>query len=185
MLYSTSLVIIGHDVIKNITAVVKTGTKSPCKMNMKKTKISVLVFLITIFRDFMKKDLLPLGLVRVRDLLTILPVVCLLTLVSCGPETILLRPGLDTPFQHVDNGYKLMAYGKTDDAIREFNRAMELDTGYAPAYVGLGIAYGMKGDQDRGRVLMEKAKTLAIDEEQKKEVEMGFERLDNIERGTE
>ena len=120
---------------------------------------------------------------RIRNLRLLLPLVCLLTLVSCGPETILLRPSLDTPSQHVDNGYKLMAYGKSDAAIREFKRSMELDAEYSPAYVGLGIVYGMKGDLDQGRTLMEKAKTLARNDEQKKEVEMGFERLDFIERG--
>ena len=73
---------------------------------------------------------------RVRKLLPLLPLVCLLTLVSCGPETILLRPNLDSPSQHVDNGYKLMAYGKTDAAVREFKRSIELDAEYAPAYVG-------------------------------------------------
>jgi tetratricopeptide (TPR) repeat protein len=118
---------------------------------------------------------------RVRNLLPLLPLACFLTLVSCGPETILLRPSLDTPYQHVDNGYKLMAYGKTDAAVREFKRAMELDAEYAPAYVGLGIVYGIKGDLVQGRALMEQAKALAKNDEQKKEVEMGFERLDFIE----
>jgi tetratricopeptide (TPR) repeat protein len=112
----------------------------------------------------------------------LLSVFCLLIFVSCGPETILLRPTLDSPSQHVDNGYKLMAYGKTDAAIREFKRSMELDGGYAPAYVGLGIVYGIQGELDQGRVMMEKAKTLARNEEQKKEVEMGFERLEYIEK---
>ena len=144
---------------------------------------SIVNFVFSCFRVFVIKDLL--FSVRVRSLLSILPVVCLLFLVSCGPETIMLRPSLDTPFQHVDNGYKLMAYGKTDAAMMEFERAMELDAGYAPAYVGLGIVYGMKGDLDQGRILMEKAKTLAGSDEQKKEVEMGFERLDYIERGNE
>ena len=118
---------------------------------------------------------------RVRKLLPLLPLVCLLTLVSCGPETILLRPSLDTPSHHVDNGYKLMAYGKTDAAMREFKRSMELNPEYAPAYVGLGIVYGMQGDLEQGRTLMKKAKSLARNGEQKKEVEMGFERLDFIE----
>ena len=117
---------------------------------------------------------------RTRGLLTILSVACVLTLFSCGPETIVLRPSLDTPSQHVDNGYKLMAYGKTDAAIREFTRSMELDAGYSPAYVGLGILYGMQGDLDQGRSLMEKAKALAKSDEQRKEVELGFERLDYI-----
>jgi hypothetical protein len=133
------------------------------------------------FRSFVIKDLF--RPVRDSKLPPILLVACLLTLVSCGPEPIVLRPSLDTPVQHVDNGYKLMAYGKTDAAMREFKRSMELDAGYAPAYVGLGIVYAKTGDLDRGRVLMEKAKTLAVTDEQKKEVEMGFERLDYIEKG--
>jgi len=114
----------------------------------------------------------------------LLIVACLLISVSCGPETILLRPSLDSPSQHVDNGYKLMAYGKIEAAIREFKRSMELDDAYAPAYVGLGIVYGIQGDLDQGRVMMQKAKTLARNAEQRKEVEMGFERLDYIEKNS-
>ncbi len=112
----------------------------------------------------------------------VLSLLCLMILVSCGPETILLRPSLDSPSQHVDNGYKLMAYGKTEAALREFNRSIELDETYAPAYVGLGIVFGMQGKLDQGRALMEKARTLARSEEQSKEVEMGFERLEYIEQ---
>ena len=142
-------------------------------------RTSIVNFVFSYFRSLVMKDLL--RLVQIRILLHVLPIVCLLTLVSCGPETIILRPSLDSPVQHVDNGYKLMAYGKTDAAIREFKRSMELDSGYAPAYVGLGIVYGMEGDLARGRILMEKARTLARSEEHKKEVEMGFERLDYME----
>ena len=93
----------------------------------------------------------------------------------------MLRPGLDTPSHHVDNGYKLMAWGKTEAAIREFNRSMELDPTYAPAYVGLGILYGMMGELEKGLALMQRAEALAQNEEQKKEVEMGFERLEYVE----
>ena len=138
---------------------------------------------IVIFVQGMAKNTKNLFLFRFgrsRNLILIFLVACLMTLLSCGPETILLRPSLDTPSQHVDNGYKLMAYGKIDAAIREFKRSMELNAEYAPAYVGLGIAYGMKGDLDQGRDLMDRAKALARNEEQKKEVEMGFERLDYI-----
>ena len=171
MLCSTSIVIFVHGVAKKIKAITKTR-------NLKNTKIFMIFFVISFFRDFEIKIFLRLG--RVRKLLSILPIVCLLTLVSCGPETILLRPSLDTPVQHVDNGYKLMAYGKTDDAVREFKRSIELDAAYSPAYVGLGIVFGVKGDLDQGRALMEKARTLARSDEQKKEVDMGFERLDII-----
>ena len=152
----------------------------------------MLFFMFSFFRAFVIKNLFLSPdksgcsiyfkrFVRGRNLLSLLPLVCFLTLVSCGPETILLRPSLDTPSQHVDNGYKLMAYGKTDAAVREFKRSMELNVEYAPAYVGLGIVYGIKGELARGRALMEKAKALAKNDEQKKEVEMGFERLDYIE----
>jgi len=142
---------------------------------------SIVNFVFSCFRSLVIKDLFRLA--RDKNLLSILPAVCLLTLVSCGPETIVLRPSLDTPSQHLDNGYKLMASGKTEAAIREFKRSMELDAEYSSAYVGLGILYGTQGDLDQGRALMEKAKALAKNEEQKKEVELGFERLDYIERG--
>jgi len=102
--------------------------------------------------------------------------------ISCGPEAILLRPRLDTTAHHIDNGYKLMAYGKIDAAIREFERAKELNASYAPAYVGLGIAYGMTDRLVEGRALMEQARKLARNKEERKEVEMGFERLDYIEK---
>ena len=115
-------------------------------------------------------------------ILRILSLICLIILVACGPETILLRPSLDSPSHHVDNGYKLMAYGKTDAAMREFKRSIELDPTYAPAFVGLGIVYGIQGDLDQGRAMMEEARALARSEEQRKEVEMGFERLDYIEK---
>ena len=103
-----------------------------------------------------------------------------LVFVACGPETIMLRPCLDTPAHHVENGYKLMAYGKIDAALQEFSRAKELNAGYAPAYVGLGIAYGMKGKLIEGRAFMQEAETLARTPDERKEVEMGYERLDYI-----
>ncbi|MEJ2095869.1 MAG: hypothetical protein P8Y38_01745 [Deltaproteobacteria bacterium] len=101
---------------------------------------------------------------------------------ACGPETILLRPSFDTPAHHVENGYKLMAYGKIDAAVQEFLRAQELNATYAPAFVGLGIAYGMKGQLAEGRACMKEAQNLARNSEERKEVEMGYERLDYIEK---
>jgi tetratricopeptide (TPR) repeat protein len=101
---------------------------------------------------------------------------------ACGPETILLRPSLDTPAHHVENGYKLMAYGKIDAAMQEFSRAKELNETYAPAYVGLGIACGKKGQLAEGRAFMKKAQKLARNAEEHKEVEMGYEGLDFIEK---
>lgn len=117
-----------------------------------------------------------------RTIFVTVLVVCSFVFISCGSETILLRPSLDTTRHHIDNGYKLMTYGKLDAAIQEFTRAKELNASYAPAYVGLGIAYGMQGNLAEGRVLMEQAQKLARDNEERKEVAMGFERLDYIEK---
>lgn len=119
---------------------------------------------------------------KLRTIVIAIVVAGVFGLISCGPETILLRPSLDTPSQHVDNGYKLMAYGKYDAAIQEFARARELDPRFAPAYVGMGIAVGMNGDLEKGRALMKQARQLARNPEQHKEVDMGVERLDYIEQ---
>ena len=119
---------------------------------------------------------------KLKTTFIVILIMCSLIFTACGPETILLRPSLDSPDHHIENGYKLMAYGKMDAAIREFSRAKELNSAYAPAYVGLGIAYGMTGKLEEGRALMQQAQKLARDKEERKEVEMGFERLDYIEK---
>ena len=69
---------------------------------------------------------------------------------GCGPQTIWLRPSLDTPSQHVANGNQLLKRGKLSDACREFRRAREIDPNYTMAYIGLGIALGKKGDVENG-----------------------------------
>ena len=54
---------------------------------------------------------------------------------------------------------------------------LELDPNYALAYVGLGLVAGHRGEPEKGMDLMEKARLLAQDEAQRKEVEAGFEIL--------
>jgi tetratricopeptide (TPR) repeat protein len=119
---------------------------------------------------------------RLKKISILAAIICSMIFISCGPETILLRPNIDTPAHHIENGYKLMAYGKLDAAIQEFTRAKELNASYVPAYVGLGIAYGMKGNLNKGRALMNQAQNLAKNEDERKEVEMGYEGLDYIEK---
>jgi hypothetical protein len=76
---------------------------------------------------------------------------------ACGPDTIFLRPALDTPAHHVKNGHSLLTRGKIDAAHAEFIRAKSLDEGYAPAYVGLALIQGHRGDVDGGFQTLEKA----------------------------
>ncbi len=75
-------------------------------------------------------------------------------LFACGPRVYSPEAKLDTPSHHVENGMRLLNAGKVEAAFREFSRAKELDTAYAPAYVGLGLCYGLKGDFEKGLEIM-------------------------------
>ena len=101
----------------------------------------------------------------------------LLTMLGCGPDSIFIRQGLDTPSHHVDNGNHFMRSEKFDAARNEFNRALELDPGYAPAYVGLGLVSGHQGEPEKGMAFMEKADRLALGEKQRQQVKAGFQKL--------
>ena len=99
---------------------------------------------------------------------------------GCGPDTVFLRPGLDTPSQHVVNGHQLLDRGKIDDAYREFDRAKELDPNYVKAYVGLGVALGMKGDFEAGMQTMSIAKEKAVSAQDVEDVQRGYEQLNEM-----
>ena len=117
---------------------------------------------------------------KTRRLCIILSAYMLLITIGCGPDSILLRQGLDTPSHHVSNGNQFMNNGKLDAAVGEFNRAIELDPNYAPAYVGLGLVAGYQGNPEKGFSIMENARALAQNEEQRKKVEAGFKKLQEM-----
>lgn len=103
-------------------------------------------------------------------------------IVGCGPDTIFLRPGLDTPAQHVENGQRLLQRGKLEDACREFNRAKELDPLFVKAYVGLGIALARKGDLTAASASMDQARRIAGNSQEKTQVQKGYDQLEKIKR---
>jgi tetratricopeptide (TPR) repeat protein len=111
-------------------------------------------------------------------------VILLLVLVvlGCGPDTIFLRPGLDTPSVHVANGNKLLERGKVDDAYREFQRAKVLDPSYTPAYIGLGIVLGQKGHIDDGLKTLDMASDMADNDKDRIAVEQGYHQLNELKR---
>lgn len=101
---------------------------------------------------------------------------------GCGPDTIFLRPGLDTPAVHVANGNNLLDRGKVDDAYREFQRAKALDPSYTPAYIGLGIVLGQKGRIDDGLKTLDVASKMADNDKDRTAVEQGYLRLHKLKR---
>ena len=107
-------------------------------------------------------------------------VLCGLWLGACGPDTIFLRPGLDTPVQHVANGNLLLKQNKLEAAFREFSRARMLEPNFAPAHVGLGKIWGLRGDFEKGRVAMDKAEAVARGESERQAVSEGRAFLDEL-----
>ena len=84
-------------------------------------------------------------------------VMCVFSLYACAPTSLESNTWLDTPVHHVKNGNTLLKSGKIDDAFREFNRAKELDPNYPPAYVGLSLVYGLRGDDATSTMYLKKA----------------------------
>jgi tetratricopeptide (TPR) repeat protein len=107
-------------------------------------------------------------------------VLCGLWLSACGPDTIFLRPGLDTPAQHVANGNVLLKQNKLEAAFREFNRAQMLEPNFAPAHVGLGKIWGLRGDFEKGNAALDKADAVARGESERQAVSEGRLFLDEL-----
>lgn len=110
-------------------------------------------------------------------------ILTLVLIVACGPDTVFLRPALDTPAQHVKNGHNLLVRGKIDAAKAEFMRAKSLDDGYAPAYVGLALIQGHRGDIDAGVETLNQAKGLISTPEDATAVHQGYELLKEMQSG--
>ena len=112
-----------------------------------------------------------------RKILSVMSVVCLLFLLACGPKAVAPKAELDTPEHHVANGNKLLKADEIDKAFKEFNRAKMLDPEYSPAYVGLGLVYGLKGDFKKSFNSMDKAEDYAKGKGQEVGANIGYMRL--------
>jgi tetratricopeptide (TPR) repeat protein len=104
-------------------------------------------------------------------------------LAGCGPDTIFVRPRLDSPDQHLAAGHQLLQRGKYDDACREFIRAKELMApNHVAVFVGLGLALGYKGEIAEGRNALDQARQLAISDKDRAEVQKGYDRFAELMR---
>jgi Flp pilus assembly protein TadD len=108
--------------------------------------------------------------------------IIVLTLVACGPETIFVRPYLDTPDLHVHNGNLLIQQKKWADANREFQRAAELDPAHTEAYIGLGMVLALSGDLEQGRLMLYRAEEMVKNEDERAAVTKAFGQLQRLER---
>lgn len=118
-----------------------------------------------------------------RKCMGLVMVAFMVLLTGCGPDTIFVRPYLDTPEQHLAAGHRLLDRGKYDDACREFIHARTLMAPqYVSAYVGLGLALGYKGEFVDGRNALDRAHEMAVSDEDKATVQKGYERFERIQR---
>ncbi len=101
-------------------------------------------------------------------------------IVSCGPQPIFLKPGIDTPAHHIQNGRAFLKCGKIDAAQKEFTRAKQMNPELSAAYVGLALVFGHKGMKKRSYAAMKTADALAGTPEEKMRVKKGYARLNAI-----
>ena len=79
---------------------------------------------------------------------------------GCGPKAVPQTSTLDTPEYHYSQGLKYFAKDQFDDAMREFQRAVDLDPKSPLGYIGRGLVFGQKEDFKSAYENMEKAKSL-------------------------
>ena len=106
-----------------------------------------------------------------------------LLLAACGPETIFLKSGFDTPSHHVANGNQLLQNGKYDAALNEFMRAKEqMDKKYAPVYIGIGLAQAHKGEFAAAYDTLETARQFTQDPADVDKLEQTLETVKELEQ---
>ena len=114
---------------------------------------------------------------KYKTALLVLLSISLLFVFSCGPKAVTPKAALDTPEHHVSNGNKLLKANKIEDAFKEFNRAKDLDPKFSPAYVGLGLVYGVRNDFENGFKSLKKAAKYSKGKSQELAVLIGNMRL--------
>jgi len=101
-------------------------------------------------------------------------------LIACGSGKIPIIYQIDTPKYHVNTGNKLLEFYKIDSAFREFDRAIELDPKYSPAYIGRGLAYAYLGKFDSGLKALSNADRFARGKDQEIAALVGYMRFYTI-----
>jgi hypothetical protein len=114
---------------------------------------------------------------KFKKQLYITGIIGLMVLFACGPKALKPQAQLDTPGHHVTNGNKFLERSQLDDALSEFVRAKQLAPKYSPAYVGIGLVHGLKGELKKGFEAMKRAEKYAASDEETTAVYVGYIRL--------
>lgn len=122
-----------------------------------------------------------------RGFCLVLAVICILfsfgmMIASCAKPPRKPEAALDTPEHHVFSGNKLLEKGDPAGAQREFELAIQLDKKYSPAYVGMGLVFGVQKSYEKAFENMKRAKSLAQKPEDKVNAHVGMIRLYSMER---
>ena len=95
---------------------------------------------------------------RQTRLMALLVAIVALIAAGCGPKAAPSTSVLDTPEYHDNQGLKYLDNDQVDDAMKSFQRAVDLDPKSPLGYIGKGLALGKKGDFKAAIDNMEKAK---------------------------
>jgi len=95
---------------------------------------------------------------RQTRLMALLVAIVALIAAGCGPKAAPSTSVLDTPEYHYNQGLKYLDKDQVDDAMKSFQRAVDLDPKSPLGYIGKGLALGKKGDFKAAIDNMEKAK---------------------------
>ena len=106
----------------------------------------------------------------------------LLLIGACTPKARKAESALDTPEHHVFSGMKLLEKENYDDARREFNLAIQLDSKFSSAYTGLGLVNGYQGNFKEAFDNAKKGKELAKTNDDKVNAQVGLMRIYSMER---
>ena len=68
-----------------------------------------------------------------------------------------IEPNLNDAKAYNNGGIAYAKKGNYNDAIRDFNKAIELDSNYASAMANMGLAYASKRDKDNAKQWWKKA----------------------------
>lgn len=103
---------------------------------------------------------------------------------GCGPRISGYHDGIiDTTEHRVYNGFMFIKMERPDDAQREFERGLILNSKSSAAHRGIGIVYAMKGDFKSAFASMDLAMTLAETDEEKTLARTGMMSLRTMEKG--